>query len=48
MSAAYGGTLGYEVRQTGGSLYNAADVILVGGASPLTLVFDAAALPTTA
>jgi hypothetical protein len=48
MSAAYGGTLGYEVRHTGGSLYNAADVILVGGASPLTLVFDAAAMPTTA
>jgi len=48
MSAAYGGTLGYEVRHTGGALYNAADVILVGGASPLTLVFDAAALPTTA
>lgn len=39
---------GYEVRHTGRSLYNAADVILVGGASPLTLVFDAAALPNTA
>jgi hypothetical protein len=48
MSAAYGGTLGYEVRHSGGTLYNAADVILVGGASPLTLVFDAAAQPTTA
>jgi hypothetical protein len=48
MSAAYGGTLGYEVRHSGGSLYNAADVILVGGATPLTLVFDAAAMPTTA
>lgn len=48
VSAAYGGTLGYEVRHSGGALYNAADVILVGGASPLTLVYDAAALPTTA
>jgi hypothetical protein len=48
MSAAYGGTLSYEVRHSGGTLYNAADVILVGGATPLTLVFDAAAQPTTA
>ncbi|HEX8337337.1 MAG TPA: laminin B domain-containing protein, partial [Pyrinomonadaceae bacterium] len=45
---AYGGTLSYEVRHSGGTLYNAADVILVGGATPLTLVFDAAAQPTTA
>lgn len=48
MSAAYGGTLAYELRHSGGTLYNAADVILVGGATPLTLVFDAAAMPTTA
>lgn len=48
VSAAYGGTLAYEVRHSGGTLYNAADVYLVGGASPLTLVFDAAAQPTTA
>ena len=48
MSAALGGTLSYDVRHSGGTLYNAADVILIGGASPLTLVYDAAALPTTA
>jgi len=47
MSAALGGTLTYDVRHTGGSLFNAADVILVGGASPLYLVYDAAQ-PTTA
>jgi hypothetical protein len=48
VSAALGGTLSYEVRHSGGALFNAADVILVGGASPLTLVYDAAAQPTTA
>ena len=48
VSAAYGGTLSYEVRHSGGVLYNAADVILVGGTSPLTLYFDALAQPTTA
>src|ERR1044072_8484693 len=39
LSAAYGGTLNYEVRHSGGTLYNAADVILTGGTSPLTLFF---------
>jgi hypothetical protein len=48
MSAALGGTLAYDVRHSGGSLLNAADVILVGGASPLRLVYDVAAQPTTA
>jgi Laminin B (Domain IV)/PEP-CTERM motif len=47
MSAAFGGTLTYDFRRTAGTLFNAADVILVGGASPLTLVFDVAAQPTT-
>lgn len=48
VSAAYGGTLSYQVRHSGGTVYNAADVILTGGATPLTLVFDAAPHPTTA
>ncbi|HWS88342.1 MAG TPA: laminin B domain-containing protein [Pyrinomonadaceae bacterium] len=48
MSAAYGGALTYDVRHSGGPVYNFADVILVGGATPLRLVYDAAALPTTA
>jgi hypothetical protein len=48
MSAAFGGTLTYDVHHTGGPLANAADVILVGGTSPLRLVYDAAANPTTA
>jgi hypothetical protein len=47
MSAAFGGTLTYDIRRTAGTLFNAADVIIVGGASPLTLVFDAATQPTT-
>jgi hypothetical protein len=48
VSTAYGGTLSYDVRHSGGTLYNAADVYLIGGTTPLTLVFDAAAQPTTA
>lgn len=46
VSAAYGGTLTYDFRRTAGTVFNAGDVILRGGATPLTIVFDAAH-PTT-
>lgn len=46
-SAAYNGTLTFDLRRTAGTHSNAADVMLVGGDSSLTLVYDAAALLTT-
>jgi hypothetical protein len=48
MSAACGGALTYDERRTAGTTFVGGDVHLVGGASPLTLVFDSAAMPTTA
>ncbi|HEV3470447.1 MAG TPA: laminin B domain-containing protein [Pyrinomonadaceae bacterium] len=47
VSAAYGGTLTFDSRRSAGAVFNAADVILRGGATPITLVFDAAPHPDT-
>lgn len=49
MLAAYNGSLTFDVRFTTApnSLFNNADVRLVGGATPITLVFDIAAMPTS-
>jgi hypothetical protein len=49
VSAAYNGSLAFDLRRAGGTLFNAADVILVGGPSgSLSLFYDIANAPTTA
>ena len=50
MSAAYNGSLAFDLRRSGGTLFNAADVILVGGdpGNLVTLVYDIANAPTSA
>ena len=50
VSAAYNGSLTFDLRRAGGTLFNAADVVLVGGdpGNLITLCFDIANAPTSA
>ena len=50
MSAAYNGSLSFDLRRSGGTLFNAADVVLVGGnpGNLITLTYDIANAPTSA
>ncbi len=50
VSSAYNGSLSFDMRRSGGTLFNAADVVLVGGlpGNLITLTFDIANAPTSA